>query len=364
MADAPNDPRTQRAPRKAPLSYRQAGVDIDAGAEVVRRIGRLVERVRRPEQLDALGGFAGLFALPPGLEDPVLAACTDGVGTKLAVAQAAGRHDTVGIDLVAMCVNDLVVTGAEPLFLLDYVATGRVDPDVLESIVAGIVEGCAQAGCALLGGETAEHPGTMAPSDYDLSACAVGVVERKRILGPDRVREGDAIVGLWSSGIHANGFSLVRKALLSAEHAGLDLHDVPPGFDRPLADVLLEPTRIYVRPVLAVRDLPGAPLHAAAHVTGGGIVENLPRVLPGHLSAHVDLTAIPRPRIFDLVAAQGVPADEMARTFNLGLGMALFVDADAVDDVLACLRDGGADAGIVGRVRPRGTDGRAIVVSS
>ncbi len=356
-------PKAPRATRSAGLSYRDAGVDIDAGAEVVRRIARLVGRVRRPEQLDALGGFAGLFALPRGLRDPVLAACTDGVGTKLAVARAAGRHDTVGIDLVAMCVNDLVVTGAEPLFLLDYVATGRVDPDVLETVVTGIVEGCARAGCALLGGETAEHPGTMAPDEYDLSACAVGVVERDAILGPDRVREGDVLVGLWSSGLHANGFSLVRKALLSPNHAGLDPSATPEGFDRPLADVLLEPTRIYVRPVLAVRDLPGAPLHAAAHVTGGGIVENVPRMLPPGLSAALDRAAIPRQPIFDLLERAGVPPDEMARTFNLGLGMVLAVRAGSEGEVVRTLEDHGAPAGVVGRVTAREPDAPAVVLA-
>ncbi len=350
MTDAPKEPR---APRQGRLSYRDAGVDIAAGAEVVRRIAAHVARVRRPEQLDTLGGFAGLFALPAGYDEPVLAACTDGVGTKLAVAQATGRHDTVGIDLVAMVVNDLVVTGAEPLFLLDYVATGAVDPDVLEAVVRGIVEGCAQAGCTLLGGETAEHPGTMPAGSYDLSACAVGVVERSRILGPARVREGDVLVGLPSSGLHSNGYSLVRKALLSPEFGGFDLADVPPGLDRPLGEVLLEPTRIYVRPVLAACALPNAPVHAAAHVTGGGIVENVPRMLPPDLAAVVELGAVPRPPIFDLIAALGVDDDEMARTFNLGLGMVLAVAQGAREAVTKALGEAGQPAIVVGRVEPR-----------
>jgi phosphoribosylformylglycinamidine cyclo-ligase len=340
--DAP-DPRLA-PPRLTPprLTYAAAGVDIDAGNEAVARIKRHVATTRRPEQLDVLGGFAGLFAMPRNLRDPVLVACTDGVGTKLLVAIATGRHDTVGIDLVAMNVNDLLVTGGEPLFVLDYVATGRVDPGHVEAIVAGICEGCRQAGAALLGGETAEMPAMYADGHYDLAATAVGVVERDRMWGAVNVREGDVVLALPSSGLHSNGYSLARKALLDPAYGGLTLDaPLPGGGGASVADALLVPTRIYARAVAAVRSLEGAPVHAAAHITGGGLIENPPRSIPEHLALHLDLRRIERPAIFSAIAAVGVEDSEMLRTFNCGVGLLLYVDAAQVEIVEKALRDAG-----------------------
>ncbi|MCA9655100.1 MAG: phosphoribosylformylglycinamidine cyclo-ligase [Myxococcales bacterium] len=321
------------------LSYRDAGVDIDAGNEAVQRIRSLVASTRRPEQVSDLGGFAGMMGLPSGLRDPLLVSCTDGVGTKLLVSIATDRHDTVGIDLVAMSVNDLLVCGAQPLFLLDYIACDRLRPERIEALVAGIAEGCRQSGCALLGGETAELPGMYAEGHYDLAAFAVGVVERDAVLGPERVREGDALLALPSAGLHSNGYSLARKALLDPAHAGLGLDDpLPGGSGETVADALLVPTRIYARAMAACTALPGSPLHAAAHITGGGLIENPPRVLPQGLGIELELAAVPRAPIFRAIAAQGVTEDEMRRTFNCGIGMLLVVAADGVEAVEAALR--------------------------
>ena len=348
---------SRKEPSAPGLSYRDAGVDIDAGDEAVARIKRLVGSTRRPEQLGDLGGFAGMFAMPAGLVDPVLVSCTDGVGTKLLVAIAMGKHDTVGIDLVAMSVNDLLVTGASPLFLLDYVACGRLDPGVVEEIVRGIVDGCRQSGCALLGGETAELPGMYAEGHYDLAAFAVGVVERAAILGPDRVREGDVVVALPSSGLHSNGYSLARRALLDPEHAGLGLSDPLPGGDgETVGDALLVPTKIYAAAFSTLRGLAGAPVHAAAHITGGGLVENPPRVLPESLAMELDLGAVTRPRIMEAIAAQGVAESEMRRTFNCGVGMLLCVQPEAAGEVAAVLANADTPAIEVGRVVPRRDD--------
>ena len=269
------------------LTYAGAGVDIEAGNEAVRRIKALVETTRRPEQLDALGGFAGLMALPSGLREPVLVACTDGVGTKLLVAIALERHDTVGIDLVAMNVNDLLCTGGAPLFLLDYVATGKLEPGQIEQIVAGVAAGCRLSGCTLLGGETAELPGMYAPGHYDLAATAVGVVERAHIWGRERTREGDVAIALPSSGLHSNGYSLARKALLAPEHGNLDLADLLPGSrggSISVGDALLEPTRIYAPAFTALRKLADAPVHAAAIGTEGQLRLHQRR-LPAHGTA-------------------------------------------------------------------------------
>jgi phosphoribosylformylglycinamidine cyclo-ligase len=308
-------------------AYRDAGVDTEAAAKAVALIADLAARVRTPEVADQVGGFAGLYRIGEGR---LLAAATDGVGTKLEIARQTGRLDTVGIDLVAMCADDVVCTGAEPLFFLDYLAVGSVEPTRVASIVEGVVEGCRRAGCALLGGETAEHPGVMEEDAFDLAGFCVGVVDETEVLGPQRVAEGDVVVGLASSGLHANGYSLVRSELLQR----FDLAHTPPGLDRPLADELLEPCAIYAPEVVSLaRD---GLLHAAAHVTGGGVFENLPRVLPEGLGATIHRGTWPEHPIFRLVQqASGAKDDDMFATFNMGVGMLLIVAPEAVEDVLS-----------------------------
>jgi len=320
-------------------AYRRAGVDLEAGARAVELIRDLAAGASRPELTGGVGGFAGLFDIGQGR---YLAAATDGVGTKLEVARLAGRLDTVGIDLVAMCADDVVCTGAEPLFFLDYLAVGRVVPERVASIVAGVAEGCRRAGCALLGGETAEHPGTMAEDAFDLAGFCVGVVDEASVLGPHRVGAGDELIGLASSGLHSNGYSLVRRALL--EDAGYGFDEVLPRIGRPLADELLEPTAIYAPLVLELaRD---GLVHAAAHVTGGGIPENLPRALPDGLAADVAWGSWPVPAVFDLIGeVLGAPQEDLRATFNLGVGMVLVVPAERADEVGA--RSGGFRIGVV-----------------
>jgi phosphoribosylformylglycinamidine cyclo-ligase len=331
-------------------SYAGAGVDIGAGERAVELMQAAVARTARPEVLGSLGGFAGLFQLDLSRHRrPILATSTDGVGTKLAVAQAVGRHDTVGIDLVAMVVDDLVVVGAEPLFLTDYIATGKVVPERIAAIVGGIAEGCVRAGCALVGGETAEHPGIMGEDEYDISGTGVGIVDADRLLGADRVQPGDAVVAMASSGLHSNGYSLARKVLL--EDGRLALDAVPPGLGRPLADELLEPTRIYAKDCLALAHEVGA--HAFAHVTGGGLAGNLARVLPPGADAEVDRATWTPPPVFGLLARTGrIPGEEMERTFNLGVGMVAIVPHDRAPDALALLASRGVGAWIAGRIVP------------
>src|SRR5713226_3047922 len=305
-----------------PLTYRAAGVDIQAGDLAVRRIAPLAASTRRPEVLGGLGAFAAFCRVPAGYREPVLVSSTDGVGTKLKIAIMADRHDTVGLDLVAMGVNDLLVHGAEPLFFLDYLAVHRVDPDQIETIVAGIAEGCRQAGCALVGGETAEMGALYAPGDYDLAGFAVGVAEQSLIITGDDVAIGDRVLGLASSGLHSNGYTLAREAIFG--RMGLKLNDPIPGVGRPVVDELLEPTRIYVRPVLGL--LREVAVKAMAHITGGGITENLPRVLPGGRRARIDPTAWLVPPIFTAIQrAAAVDDAEMRRTFNMGVGFVLVV---------------------------------------
>jgi len=315
----------------------------------------MVAGTRRPEQIGDIGGFAGLIGLPSGVIDPVLVACTDGVGTKLLVAIAMDRHDTVGIDLVAMSVNDLLVAGAQPLFLLDYIACSALAPDFIEAIVRGVVEGCRQSGCALLGGETAELPGLYAAGHYDLAAFAVGVVARDRILGPGRVRAGDLALGLRSTGLHSNGYSLARKALLDPAHAGLGLHDPLPGdpTGQTVGELLLTPTRIYEYAFAPLRRLSEAPLRGAAHITGGGLLENPARALGDHLAVDLDLSQVPCPPILAAIASQGVAPRELLRTFNCGVGMVLYVDPDHESLVLSTLRRVGEEPIPLGRVVPR-----------
>lgn len=318
------------------LTYSQAGVDIDAGNALVKRISPLVKATRRAGADSDIGGFGGLFDLKgAGFKDPILVAANDGVGTKLKIAIDTNVHHGVGIDLVAMCVNDLVVQGAEPLFFLDYFATGALDVDMATDVVAGIAEGCKQAGAALIGGETAEMPGMYAAGDYDLAGFAVGAAERGELLPSKDLKEGDILLGLASSGVHSNGFSLVRKIV---EVSGLKWSDPAPfDGDKSLGEALMEPTRIYVKPLLAaIKEASG--IKALAHITGGGLPENLPRVLPDHLAARIDLAGISSPPVFGWLAqAGGIAQFEMLRTFNCGVGMMVAVDGDraaAVQQVL------------------------------
>lgn len=338
-------------PIPAPATYAAAGVDIAAGDAAVERIRRVVATTDRPGVLGGIGGFGGLFALDVDrYRHPVLVSATDGVGTKLMVARAAGRFDTVGVDLVAMCVDDVVCSGAEPLFFLDYVAMGTLVPDRLEQLVAGVALGCRQAGCALLGGETAEHPGAMEPDGLDLAGFAVGVVEHDRRLGPALVRSGDVLVGLPSPGLRSNGFTLARHVLF--DRAGLDA-DGPAwaGASRSVADELLTPSVIYAPAVLDAVVAAAGGVHACAHITGGGIPGNLVRVLPPDCDALLDRRAWARPRIMDEIARLGpVADDEMTRVFNLGLGMVVVVDPHAVDAALGALAGAGHRASVVGRV--------------
>ena len=331
------------------ISYRDAGVDIDAGDSLVERIKPHVKRTLRPEVLTDLGGFAGLCALPKGYRDPVLVACTDGVGTKLKLAFITGRHDTVGIDLVAMSVNDMVVSGAEPLLFLDYFAAGKLDVGVAEQVIAGIANGCRQAGCALLGGETAELPGFYHPGEYDLAGFCVGVVERDGTADGRSIVAGDVLLGLASSGFHSNGYSLVRKVFL--DHAGLRLDETPEGLGEPLADALLRPTKIYVK---SLRKLYGAGLlKGASHITGGGLVDNPTRMLPGDakLKLQIDTRAWQWPPLFRLIAKLGnIATAEMRRTFNLGIGMVVCVAADKAAEAEKLLRDEGETVFRLGRV--------------
>jgi phosphoribosylformylglycinamidine cyclo-ligase len=323
-------------------SYAAAGVDIAAGDAAVERLRAMVP---------GIGDFGGQFPLYLGrYTRPVLVASTDGVGTKLVVARATGRYDTVGIDLVAMCVDDLVCVGAEPLFMLDYLATGKVDPDRIATVVRGVHEGCRQAGCALIGGETAEHAGVMAPDDLDLAGFAVGAVEEGTQLGPTRVRNGDALVGLPSPGLRSNGYTLARHVLL--ERTGLDLGDPAwEGAKHSVADELLRPSVVYAPAVLATRSALGEALHACAHITGGGIVGNLPRVLPEGLGAVVRRGSWEEPRIFTEIMRLGaVDEAEMDRVFNRGIGMALVVDGRSVDGAVGALASAGQHAVVIGEV--------------
>jgi phosphoribosylformylglycinamidine cyclo-ligase len=331
---------------KKSLTYKDAGVDIDAGNEVVSRIGALVRSTPRSGVLSDLGGFGGLFALPGGLTDPVLVSGTDGVGTKLKIAFATGSHHTVGIDLVAMCVNDIITTGARPLFFLDYFATGALSPDQAESVIAGIAEGCRQAGCALLGGETAEMPGFYAKDEYDMAGFAVGVVERAKIVTGAGIAANDRVVGLASTGVHSNGFSLARKALL--EVSGFDLDSQPEPLTRSVGQTLLEPTRIYSRAVTALCD--GVNVKGLAHITGGGLVENPPRILGAGLGMELRLSAWEVPPIFGLIAKAGVDDEEMRRTFNMGVGLVVVVSPDEVAETLALIEAAGDIAWDIGRV--------------
>ncbi|OZQ70729.1 phosphoribosylformylglycinamidine cyclo-ligase [Paenibacillus odorifer] len=329
-------------------AYKNAGVDIAAGNEAVERMKKHVKRTYRPEVMTDLGGFGALFGLNKDkYEEPVLVSGTDGVGTKLKIAFAADRHDTIGIDAVAMCVNDIVVQGAEPLFFLDYLACDKVVPEKIEAIVAGIAEGCHQAGCALIGGETAEMPGMYSAGEYDIAGFTVGVADKAKLVTGADIAAGDTVIGLASSGVHSNGFSLVRKLLLEQE--GYGLNDVLPELGAPLADVLLAPTKIYVKPLLAL--LEQLPVKGMAHITGGGFIENIPRVLPDNVDVEINYGSWPILPIFGLMQDKGnVSNRDMFTTFNMGIGLVLVVSAADGERALELLKASGEEAYIIGKV--------------
>ncbi|MEU4378821.1 phosphoribosylformylglycinamidine cyclo-ligase [Micromonospora echinofusca] len=341
---------TGRPARKRSVSYADAGVSIEAGDRAVELLKSKVKQTRRPEVMGDLGGFAGLFRLDTKkYKNPILASSTDGVGTKLVIAQQMDIHDTVGIDLVAMVVDDLVACGAEPLFLLDYIATGEVVPDKVAEIGAGIADGCRYAGCALLGGETAEHPGVLRPDEYDISATGVGVVEESDILSPERVEVGDVVIAMRSSGLHSNGYSLVRHVLLGAGRMRLDVVIDDFGRQRTLGEELLTPTKIYAQDCLKL--IAEAEVRSIAHVTGGGIPGNLVRVLPEHVDAVVNRSTWKPQPIFDLIQSKGRIEDpEMEATFNMGVGMFAIVSAEDADRALATLTGRGVDAWQAGEI--------------
>lgn len=325
------------------LTYKSAGVDIDAGDELVERIKGPVARTLRPEVIGGLGGFGGLIRVPQGFRRPVLVGATDGVGTKLKLAMEYDAHDDIGLDLVAMCVNDIVVLGAEPLFFLDYFVTPRLDVDIAERVVTGIARGCELAGATLLGGETAEHPGMHAAGEYDLAGFSVGVVEEDAIIDGHTIQRGDAVVGIGSSGPHSNGFSLIRRVL---EQHPADAERDTDG--APLWARLLAPTRIYVKSVLAL--LKVVQVKGLAHITGGGLTENIPRILPSGLGARLDAGGWPRQGVFDWLGERGVAHAEMHRTFNCGIGMVVIVDSGSARDTVAALAQAGERAWVIGEV--------------
>lgn len=351
------DPNARNADSNRPMTYRDAGVDIDAGDALVDRIKPLARRTLRPEVLGGIGGFGALFEVPKKYKDPVLVSGTDGVGTKLKLAFALDRHDTVGIDLVAMSVNDILVQGAEPLFFLDYFACGQLSVDTAATVVAGIAKGCELSGCALIGGETAEMPGMYPQGEYDLAGFAVGAVERHQILDGRRVASGDVLLGLASSGFHSNGYSLVRKVLERAcgELSVSALNRVSlPGADQPLADLVMAPTRLYVKSMLSALNAHRDAIKAMAHITGGGLVGNVPRVLPHELTAVLAQDSWTLPPLMSWIQAQGnVPTDEMHRVFNCGIGMVVVVEASQAQAVAAHLTTQGERVYRIGEVRLR-----------
>ena len=351
---SPPKASTPKATKSKPITYASAGVDIDAGNALVRAIKPLAKATSRKGADVDLGGFGGLFDLKrAGFKDPILVAANDGVGTKLKIAIDTGQHATIGIDLVAMCVNDLVVQGAEPLFFLDYFAVGKLDVDVARDVIAGIADGCKQAGCALIGGETAEMPGMYKAGDYDLAGFSVGAVERGEILPRSDIAIGDVLIGLPSSGVHSNGYSLVRRLVAEAK---LDWHDKAPwAKGKSVASALLTPTRIYVKPLLAAIRATGGgvkgAIKALSHITGGGLAENIPRVMPADKAARVDLSSFKMPPVFGWLAKTGHLDDtEMLRTFNCGIGLVIVADKKRAKDVMAALKDAGEQPVIIGDV--------------
>ena len=339
-----------------PQAYENAGVSVEAGYEVVKRIKSHVARTDRLGVVSGIGGFGGLFDLASlNYKEPVLISGTDGVGTKLVIAKLMGKHDTIGVDCVAMCVNDVVAQGAQPLFFLDYIACGKNDPAVLEQVVSGVADGCVQAGAALIGGETAEMPGMYDEDEYDLAGFTVGCVERSKIVDGSAIAEGDVLIGLPSTGVHSNGFSLVRKALF--EQAGYTVETrLPELGDRTLGDVLLTPTKIYVKALMPLFE--AGLVHGVAHITGGGFIENVPRMLPEGLAARIELGSWPVPPIFDVIERAGdVDHMEMFNIFNMGIGMVVAVPADREDEVMNLLANAGEQGYRIGSVVARGSDG-------
>ncbi|GFZ92145.1 phosphoribosylformylglycinamidine cyclo-ligase [Okeania sp. KiyG1] len=330
------------------MDYKQAGVDVEAGREFVDNIRNMVISTHRPEVLGALGGFSGLFALPSGYTEPVLVSGTDGVGTKLKLANTLNRHHTVGIDLVAMCVNDVLTSGAEPLFFLDYLATGKLNQQQLTEVVSGIAEGCRLAGCALIGGETAEMPGFYPPGEYDLAGFCVGIVEKSLILDCSQVQVGDVAIGLESSGVHSNGFSLVRKII---DEYNISLQDCPDYLNKTsLGEALLTPTKIYVKPILAAQKA-GLDIHGMAHITGGGLPENLPRCLPKGMSIDIDKSSWDIPPIFKWISAVGnVEEEAMFNTFNMGIGFVVLVSPTQAEITINWFASQGIKAYCIGEV--------------
>ena len=340
------------------VTYKQSGVDIDAADELIRRIKPLAAATRTANVVDDVGGFAGLVSLPSDIEDPILVSGTDGVGTKLKIAFAMGKHDTIGQDLVAMCVNDVITTGARPLFFLDYFACGKLDVGVAHQVIGGIAEGCKLAGCALVGGETAELPGMYPPGEYDLAGFSVGVVSRRRVLGPQLVKPGDELIGIASSGLHSNGYSLARRVFEQSLELAFD-SDVPE-LGGSLGEALLTPTRIYAQATAALQQALGEDLHALCHITGGGLVENLPRALPEDHMALLN-RSYPTPPIFELIARGGpVDVEEMRRTFNLGIGMVAIVSAGKGASAVRSLEESGETAYLLGNVE-ESVRGRRVV---
>ena len=329
-------------------SYKAAGVDITAGYRAVELMKEHVKRTKTAGVMDEIGGFGGMFAPPiAGMKEPVLVSGTDGVGTKIKLAFLLDKHDTVGIDCVAMCVNDIICSGARPLFFLDYIACGKNQPEKIAAIVAGVAEGCVQSGCALVGGETAEHPGLMPEDEYDLAGFAVGIVDRSKVIDKNTVKPGDVIIAIPSSGVHSNGFSLVRRAL-DVENADLTSPRAELG-GKSLGETLLTPTKLYVKPVLAL--LEAVQVHGISHITGGGFYENIPRCLPDGVSAKISRSAVKVLPIFDLIAKEGsVPERDMFNTFNMGVGMSVVVDKADAEKALAVLKENGEDAYVIGEV--------------
>ena len=328
-------------------SYREAGVNIEAGYEGVRLMKKHVQRTMIPGVVSDIGGFGGLFAPDiTGMAEPVLVSGTDGVGTKQRIAQILGKHDTVGIDCVAMCVNDIICCGAKPIFFLDYIAIGKNDPEKVATLVSGVAEGCVQSGCALIGGETAEHPGTMAADDYDLAGFSVGIVDKAKVIDHGKMKVGDVILALPSSGIHSNGYSLVRK-VFDVESA--DLNKYYDELGTTLGEALLTPTVIYVKPVLAAID--AAEVHGISHITGGGFYENIPRCIPEGLCAKIEKSAVKTPAIFHLLQREGsIPEHDMFNTYNMGVGMAMIVSAETAEAAIEALKANGCDAYVLGEI--------------
>jgi phosphoribosylformylglycinamidine cyclo-ligase len=342
---------------KEGLSYKQAGVDIDAANKSVDLIKKWVNKTTRPEVLDGIGSFGGFFALQPNkYKEPVLVSGTDGVGTKLKISQMLGVHDTVGIDLVAMCVNDILTHGAEPLFFLDYLALGKLQPEMVEKLVKGVSEGCLLAGCSLIGGETAEMPGFYKEDEYDLAGFTVGIVERSKLINGSAIKDGDVLIGLPSSGLHSNGYSLARKVLLEKAELKLDAEIEELG--KTLGEELITPTRIYVKTVLSL--LEEVEVRGMAHITGGGMAENLQRIMPEGLGAVINQTSINTPAVFKLIARLGnVPQEEMYRTFNMGIGFILAVSEDNLEKTLNCLKSQGENPAVIGKVTS--TESKVVV---